>query len=226
MNGFGFQRTPVVMNLLIINALVYFAQTALSNGHEGWIFDYGALHHYRSEEFRVYQIFTSMFMHGGFFHLFFNMFALWMFGSAMETYWGSKRFITFYLICGIGAGLTQMANYAFDYANIDRLELLSHDYEMYQEILRKNVTVGASGAIMGVLAAYGFLFPNTRMFIMPIPFPIKAKWAIMGIIALDIFGGISRIPGDNIAHFAHVGGALVGLAIAFYWNRNQNRRSF
>ncbi len=226
MNGFGFQRTPVVLNLLIINALVYFAQAALSAGNEGWIYDYGALHHYRSEEFRVYQIFTSMFMHGGFFHLFFNMFALWMFGSTMETYWGSKRFITFYLICGVGAGLTQLANYAYDYSAIDKLELLSSEYDAYQELLRLNVTVGASGAIMGVLAAYGLLFPNTRMFIMPIPFPIKAKFAIMGIIALDVFGGISKVPGDNIAHFAHVGGALVGLAIAYYWHRQQNRRSY
>jgi len=226
MNGFGFQKTPVVLNLLIINALVYFAQVALGGANDMWVYDYGALHHYRSEEFRVYQVFTSMFMHGGFFHLFFNMFALWMFGSVMESYWGSKRFITFYLICGIGASLTQLANYAYDYSAIDKVELLRHEYDAYQDILRMNATVGASGAIMGVLAAYGYLFPNNKMFIMPFPFPIKAKYAIMGIIALDVFGGVSKIPGDNIAHFAHVGGALVGLALAFYWHRNKPKISY
>lgn len=226
MNGFGFQKTPVVLNLLIINALVYFAQVALGGANDMWVYDYGALHHYRSEEFRVYQVFTSMFMHAGFFHLFFNMFALWMFGSVMETYWGSMRFITFYLICGIGASLTQLANYAYDYSDIDKMELLQPAYDAYQDRLRMNATVGASGAIMGVLAAYGYLFPNNKMFIMPFPFPIKAKYAIMGIIALDVFGGVSKIPGDNIAHFAHVGGALVGLALAFYWHRNKPKISY
>lgn len=226
MNGFGFQKTPVVLNLLIINALVYFAQVALGGANDMWVYDYGALHHYRSEEFRVYQVFTSMFMHGSFIHLFFNMFALWMFGSVMESYWGSKRFITFYLICGIGASLTQLANYAYDYLDRDKLELLQPAYDAYQAELRMSVTVGASGAIMGVLAAFGYLFPNNKMFIMPFPFPIKAKYAIMGIIALDVFGGVSKIPGDNIAHFAHVGGALVGLALAFYWHRNKPKISY
>lgn len=218
----GFSRTPVVMNLLIINVIVFFAQLVFSNGmSESWVYDYGALHHYKSEDFRIYQLVTSMFMHGGFAHLFFNMFALFMFGFTMEQYLGSKKFFQLYMICGIFAGLTQMANYAVDFSQIDKLELNRGEFEYYQDILRKRVTVGASGAIMGVLAAFGMSFPNTKMFIMPIPFPIKAKWAILGMIALDVFGGVYRVAGDNIAHYAHVGGAVMGLAIAYYWKRQQ-----
>lgn len=218
----GFSRTPVVMNLLIINVIVFFAQLVFSNGmSESWVYDYGALHHYKSEDFRIYQLVTSMFMHGGFAHLFFNMFALFMFGFTMEQYLGSKKFFQLYMICGIFAGLTQMANYAVDFSQIDKLELNRDEFEYYQDILRKRVTVGASGAIMGVLAAFGMSFPNTKMFIMPIPFPIKAKWAILGMIALDVFGGVYRVAGDNIAHYAHVGGAVMGLAIAYYWKRQQ-----
>lgn len=218
----GFSRTPVVMNLLIINVIVFFAQLVFSSGmSESWVYDYGALHHYKSEDFRIYQLVTSMFMHGGFAHLFFNMFALFMFGFTMEQYLGSKKFFQLYMICGIFAGLTQMANYAVDFSQIDKLELNRGEFEYYQDILRKRVTVGASGAIMGVLAAFGMSFPNTKMFIMPIPFPIKAKWAILGMIALDVFGGVYRVAGDNIAHYAHVGGAVMGLAIAYYWKRQQ-----
>lgn len=223
----GFQRTPVVLNLLIINIIVFIAQQVLSNGiNPNLIYDIGALHHYRSEEFRIYQLVTNMFMHAGFFHLFFNMLVLWMFGSTIEQYWGSKRFLICYMVCGIAASLTQLGNYAVEYADIDNVELLRNQYDTYQAQLRLNVTVGASGAIMGIVAAYGYLFPNTRMIIMPIPFPIKAKWAILGIIAIDVFGGISQVPGDNIAHFAHVGGALMGLFFAWFWKRKDMGYSF
>jgi membrane associated rhomboid family serine protease len=153
------------------------------------------------------------------------MFALWMFGTNVERVWGPKRFLTFYLICGLGSAFAQMGAYVFDFWKIDQLQLSVEDMAQYQEILRRSATVGASGAIMGVLAAFGYLFPNTQMIILPIPVPIKAKWAILGIIALDVFGGISKIPGDNIAHFAHLGGALIGLLIVWLWNRT-NKRTF
>ena len=227
--GNSFQRTtPIVLNLIILNALAYFAQV-MFNGNDSInnVYDLFALHHYKSDEFRPYQIITHMFMHGSFFHLLFNMLALWMFGTTIEKVWGPKRFLIFYLICGIGAAFTQMGSYAFDYHSMDQAisqGLLSvqqiWDYQMQ---LRMNATVGASGAIMGVLVAFGYLFPNTQLFVMPIPFPVKAKWAIMGFIAFDIFGGISRIPGDNIAHFAHVGGALVGFLVVLYWNKTSKR---
>lgn len=223
----GFRESsPIVFNLLIINGLVFFAQFAFGGLDElSNVNDLFALHHYKSEVFRPHQLVTHMFMHGGIFHLLFNMFALWMFGGMMEKVWGPKRFLTFYLICGMAAGLAQMGNYIADFWNLDHSFLSQDDMDMYQEIMRRNATVGASGAIMGVLAAYGYTFPNTQLFIMPIPFPIKAKWAILGIIAMDIFGGFSSTANDNIAHFAHVGGALAGFLIVLYWNRN-NRKNF
>jgi membrane associated rhomboid family serine protease len=225
--GNSFQRTtPVVLNLIIINVLVFFAQMAFGGSSEtNQVYDLFALHHYKAEVFRPYQIVTHMFMHGGIFHLLFNMFALWMFGTNIERVWGPKRFLIFYLICGLGAALAQMGSYMFDWWDIDQLQLTADQMALYQERLRVTATVGASGAIMGVLAAFGYLFPNTQLIIFPIPIPVKAKWAIMGIIALDVFGGISKIPGDNIAHFAHIGGALIGLLIVWIWNRT-NKRTF
>ena len=218
--------SPIVLNLVIINALAFFAQTVFGgSGELNKVNDLFALHHYKSEDFQPYQIVTHMFMHGSFFHLLFNMIGLWMFGSMMERLWGPKRFLTFFLTCGLFAGLAQMGSYAYTYWNVDHQLLSPEDFSTYQNILRSNATVGASGAIMGILAAYGYTFPNTQLFIMPIPFPIKAKWAIMGIIALDIFGGISNSASDNIAHFAHVGGALAGFIIVLIWNKN-NRQHF
>ncbi len=214
----GFQRTtPIVLNLIIINALVFFAQKVFGDVS----FDLFALHHSGSKAFEPYQLVTHMFMHGNFFHLLFNMLALWMFGSNMERIWGPKRFLTFYLICGFGAAVAQLINYQVDYGNIPLASLDEMQRNYVEEVWLKNATVGASGAIMGILAAFGYTFPNTTLFIMPIPFPIKAKWAITGIIAIDVFGGISKIPGDNIAHFAHVGGALIGLILVIFWNKTR-----
>ena len=225
--GNSFQRTtPIVLNLIIINALVFLAQSASGDMDQlNRVNDLFALHHYKSTEFRPYQLVTHMFMHGGLFHLLFNMLALWMFGTMIERIWGPKRFLIFYLVCGLGAALAQMGSYTYDYWQIDHSALSADLYDQYQTALRLNCTVGASGAIMGVLAAFGYLFPNTKLFIMPIPFPVKAKWAIIGIIALDVFGGVSRTPNDNIAHFAHVGGALIGFLIVLYWNKT-NKQTF
>ncbi|MDB5202159.1 MAG: hypothetical protein JWQ27_1568 [Ferruginibacter sp.] len=222
-----FQRiTPVVLNLIIINALVFFAQVAFGGMDDlNSVNDLFALHHYKADVFKPHQIITHIFMHGSLMHLLFNMLALWMFGTMIERVWGPKRFIIFYLVCGIGAALTQMGSYAFDFWQIDHTALSADLNMQYQTALRLGCTVGASGAIMGVLAAYGYLFPNTTLFIMPIPFPVKAKWAIIGIILLDVFGGVSKTPGDNIAHFAHVGGAVVGILLVIFWNRT-NKQTF
>lgn len=228
--GNSFQRTsPVVLNLIIINALAFFAQKAF--GSHGMILGDGdfvtkvdelfALHYHKSQFFKPHQIVTHMFMHGGFLHLIFNMFGLWMFGSIIERLWGPKRFLIFYLICGLSAGLTQMASYAYDFSGA----VYQTEGTQQYFIAQYSATVGASGAIMGILAAYGYLFPNTELFIMPIPFPIKAKWAIMGIIAIDVFGGVSRTANDNVAHFAHIGGALIGFLIVLYWNKS-NKQTF
>ena len=187
--------------------------------------DIFALHHYKSEMFKPHQLVTHMFMHGGLFHILFNMLALWMFGTMLERIWGPKRFLIFYLICGLGAGLAQMGSYVYDFWQVDHTILDADTMNQYQTALRINCTVGASGAIMGVLAAFGYLFPNTQLFIVPIPFPVKAKWAILGMIALDVFGGVSRTANDNIAHFAHVGGALIGFLIVLFWNKT-NKQTF
>jgi membrane associated rhomboid family serine protease len=132
-------------------------------------------------------------------HILFNMFALWMFGSNLERFWGAKRFLTFYLLCGLAAGITQLV------------------------MQRDGTAVGASGAIMGIMAGFAYLFPNTEMFIMFIPIPIKAKYVVPGFMALDLFGGISG--GDNIAHWAHLGGAFAGLIIVIIWNKT-NKKTF
>ena len=226
-NGNRFQQTtPIVLNLIIINVLVYVAQT-LTGGLQGsdTTTDLFALHHYKSTYFQPYQVVTHMFMHGGFFHLLFNMFALWMFGTMVERVWGAKKFLIFYFICGLGAAFFQMGSYAFDWWAVDHAILTDDVLVQYQQRLREQATVGVSGAIMGVLAAFGYLFPNTEMIIFPIPIPIKAKWAIMGMIALDVFGGVVKVQGDNIAHFAHIGGALIGFLLVLYWNKT-NKKTF
>ena len=220
------RTTPIVLNLIIINILCFLAQNMLGGpGEVNDAMDLFALHHIGSEYFQPWQLVTHMFMHGGLMHLLFNMLALWMFGSTVETVWGPRRFLIFYFVCGIAAAITQLGSYFYDYHSLDSIKMTTEEYARYQEMLRYSATVGASGAIMGVLAAFGYLFPNTQLFIMPIPFPIKAKWAILFIILIDVFGGIASTPGDNIAHFAHVGGALTGFLIVFFQNR-MNKRDF
>jgi membrane associated rhomboid family serine protease len=223
--GNSFQRTTqVVLNLIIANVIVFIAQM-MFGGMDSKVTDLFALHHYKSDEFKLHQIITHMFMHGSITHLLFNMFGLWMFGAMIERIWGPKRFIIFYFACGIGAALAQMGSYAFAYYDIDNATLTLDQLIQYQNALRGNATVGASGAIMGILAAFGYLFPNTEMMIIPIPIPIKAKWAILGIIAIDLFSGIAGKSGDNIAHFAHLGGAITGFLIVYIQNK-KNKKTF
>jgi hypothetical protein len=224
----SFRSTPqIVLNLIIINTLVFFAQNIFGGMNEFSKFNnLFALHHFKSPDFRPYQLVTHMFMHGSFFHLLANMFGLWMFGSMMERVWGPKKFLTFFIICGLGAAFAQLGSYIHDYWSIDHMAITSEEYSVYVDILRRNATVGASGAIMGILAAYGYTFPNTQLIIFPIPIPVKAKWAIIGIIAMDILGGISNSVGDNIAHFAHIGGALIGFIIVLIWNKTDKRHFY
>jgi membrane associated rhomboid family serine protease len=223
-----FQRTsPIVLNLIIINSLVFLAQMAFGGMNDvNWINDWFALHHYKADVFKPHQLITHIFMHGGFMHLLLNMLGLWMFGSLMERLWGPKRFLLFYLICGVVAGLAQMGSYVWQFWNLDHASMSFEEVEVYQQILAQSATVGASGAIMGVLAAYGYTFPNTQLFIFPIPFPIKTKWAVTGIVLIDFFSGIANSAQDNVAHFAHIGGAICGLIIVLIWNKNNRQRFF
>ena len=151
------------------------------------------------------------------------MFSLYMFGRMIENMWGAKRFLIFYFICGIGAAVVQLISYAYSFSVYDKMVMSYDQVIQYQEALRMNATVGASGAIMGVIAAFGYLFQNVEMMIIPIPIPIKAKWAVLGFIAVDVFSGIAGRPGDNVAHFAHIGGALTGFLIVYFQNRESKR---
>lgn len=221
-----FQVLPVVIkNLIIINGLVWLAQITIGKDLLS-IEDLFALHHFSSQNYHPWQYITYMFLHSSssFFHILFNMFALWMFGSTLENLWGPGRFLIFYLVCGLGAGITQVLALTYDlsqYTAMYEIGKISAD-ELYMMI---NVpTLGASGAVMGIFAAFAYTFPNSQMIILPIPFPIKAKWALLGLAALDLIGGVSSAS-TGIAHFAHLGGAAVGIIIVMIWNRN-NRRHF
>ncbi len=201
--GNAMQRTtPVVLNLIIINALVYVAQMILDKTMD--FTSMIALYSYQSEFFRPYQLVTHMFAHdpSSIFHILFNMYALWMFGSVLERVWGPKRFLIFYLVCGLAAGVAQMVTMS-----------------------PMGLAVGASGAIMGLLAAFAYLFPNTQFYILPFPFPIKAKYMVAIYAAIDLFGGLHPGGADNIAHFAHLGGMVMGFILVIIWNKT-NKKTF
>lgn len=196
--SFG-KTTPVVLNLLIINALVFVVQN-IFDGPEQVVTNWMALYPFDSSYFRPWQLITHMFTHGGFGHILFNMFALWSFGGWLENEWGAKKFLIFYFACGLVAAAAQM-------------------------LLSNSPAIGASGAIMGVLAGFAWLFPNAELFLFPIPFPVKAKYAILVIAGIDIFGGVYP-TGDNIAHWAHLGGLLMGFALAIFWKKKPGAQQY
>jgi len=222
----GFQGIPpVIKNLVIANVLFFLAEMTFGNPFTGPL----ALHYYDHPDFHFWQLASYMFLHAGWQHILFNMFALWMFGSTVEDVWGGKRFLIFYLICGVGAALFQMGVMAIEMnvllnkvnaGSISKEEFLAYGGNIY------NMTVvGASGAINGVMVAFAYLFPNAPMFIFFIPVPIKAKYIVIGYFLIDLFGGINPRSGDNVAHFAHVGGAIIGLILVMTMNKT-NRRTF
>lgn len=221
----GWQVLPtIIKNLIIINALVWLAQITLGkNGVP--MEDLFALHYIQSDFYKPWQFLTYMFLHdpGGPFHILFNMLALWMFGATLENLWGPVRFLLFYILCGLFAGFVQVLAMGYD---INQAVALYNEGRIPagEVIGLTNVPVlGASGAVMGIFAAFAYLFPNSQLFIFPIPFPIKAKWALIGFVAYDLFGGLSR--GGGVAHFAHIGGAVLGIILVIIWNR-KNRRNF
>ncbi|MBR4138301.1 MAG: rhomboid family intramembrane serine protease [Bacteroidales bacterium] len=214
----GFSILPVVVkNLLIINIIFFLATWAAEVVWRIDLSDYLGLHYIGASDFRPYQFVTYMFMHGNFAHIFFNMFALWMFGNTIENAWGPKKFLIFYFVCGIGAGLTQelvqyiqlhdiIANY--EYVRIGNRSIPVDEY------LNMLTTVGASGAVYGILLAFGMMWPNSRIYIY-FAIPIKAKWFVIIYGLIELFSGFSSV--DNVAHFAHVGGMLFGLILILYW---------
>lgn len=275
----GFSMLPVVVkNILIINVIMFLAsQVFISRGID--LNDMLGLHYFLSEKFRLWQFITYMFMHGNFPHLFFNMFAVFMFGGAMENMWGPKKFLTFYIITGLGAAVAHYAIVYFqlnaslaninDYIaspSVDKLQSLitsntfsgfsSREFneslqsfiQTFNETYSKNpseaiqmsvdfmkeskmavynapVVVGASGAIFGLLLAYGMTFPNNYLYVYLV-LPIKAKYFVIIYGLIELFSGVANYSGDNVAHFAHLGGLLTGFIIIQYWKyKNRNRRN-
>lgn len=242
MIGRGFGSIPhVVKNLLILNgimfALLYFFEMNGSN-----LNSILGLYYWGSDLFEPYQIISHMFMHGNLMHIFFNMFALWMFGTALEQVWGGKRFLIFYIITGLGAALLHSLVIHFQVIGIEnsltpeQIEFVKATIsntetrdmgataamqDLYDYLVRP--TVGASGAIYGILLGFAMLFPNTKLMLLFFPVPIKAKYFVLMLTALELFLGISQFRGDNIAHFAHLGGALFGFILIKIWQKSRNR---
>jgi membrane associated rhomboid family serine protease len=266
---------PVVKNILIISGILFLATELLKLKSGIDLTDHLGLHYYSAELFKPYQFITYIFMHGDLSHIFFNMFAVWTFGSVLENVWGSKRFLVFYLITGLGAALAQYIVFYFDISSFDQdvnALLQSSDIEKFtsffnngglkgritsatvgqynsfveeynlaltqdvnqavflakeflssiqQHYINAHVVVGASGSLFGLLGAFGLMFPNTVLYMMFIPIPIKAKYFVAIYGAIELFSGISQFSGDNVAHFAHLGGLAVGLVIVLIWRKNR-----
>ena len=243
MNDFKYRPSsfpPVIKNLLIINVLVWLAQITLdSQFHLTEKLSLypvipAELQHLLAKEypgaphFEPYQIATHMFSHSPslFIHIIFNMLALWMFGRVLENLWGPKRFLLFYFACGVGAAACHLLMQYFRSEQLLQAVLSEDANRMAKYAGALAPALGASGAIMGIFAAFGYLFPNTPLLIMPIPFPIKAKWAVIAAAAIDLFGGVANVSGDNVAHFAHLGGAITGFIIVLIWNKTNRRRFY
>ncbi len=231
-NGFLSSIPAVTKNLLIINILMW-AVTSLLGGN--FNFDrYLGLHYWEAPDFNVVQFITYMFMHANFTHLFFNMFSLFMFGVILERALGQKRYLFYYISCGIGAALVQEVVWTFTCLDALRLEnqegfivlqgqealsyLLQHDVGELNRFYNLFVTVGASGAVFGLLLAFAMLFPNMPMYLFFIPIPIKAKWMVLGYGALELAFGVTGAQ-SAVAHFAHLGGMLFGFFMIWYWKK-------
>ena len=213
---------PVTKNLIIINLLFFLAKIVL--GYRGVDLDNMlGLHFCLAPDFRFYQFFTYMFMHGGIAHIVFNMFAVWMFGRVMESYWGSRRFLLYYMVCGVGAGLVQEGVQYVQYVweGLAAYESVNIGYGIISmgDYLNRWTTIGASGAVYGILLAFGMSFPNERLFIFPLPVPIKAKFFVVGYAVIELLSALGN-SGDGVAHFAHLGGMVFGLLLILYWRRH------
>ncbi|HBS88574.1 MAG: rhomboid family intramembrane serine protease [Bacteroidetes bacterium GWF2_38_335] len=242
-SGFG-NIPPVVKNLLIINVLFFLATLVLQARNNFDLNGYLGLYYPASENFKPVQFVTYMFLHGSFFHLFFNMFALYMFGRMIEMVWGPKRFFIYYFVTGIGAAITQLAIAYFQAAPIEAQlpaeainavikegpAILDTQRNWSDPLIGKlnliyNIPmVGASGAIFGILLAFGMLFPNVELMLLFPPIPIKAKYMVIFYGLAEFYFGVANRSGDNVAHFAHLGGMLFGIIFIFVWNKHKFNR--
>ncbi|MDC1024393.1 rhomboid family intramembrane serine protease [Flavobacteriales bacterium] len=227
----NFSELPeVVKNLLILNGLFFLATVSLSNLGIDLVKILG-LHQFQSTDFRPHQLITHLFMHGNFTHLFFNMFALWMFGKILENVWGSKRFLIYYMITGIGAAsihllisqyqIISISNQIPEMVNLAIEGRYNPSIPISKKLTQLIITptVGASGAVFGLLLAFGMLFPNALLYLY-FAIPIKAKYFVIGYGLIELYSGISNNPADNVAHFAHLGGMIFGFFLIKYWKNN------
>ncbi|MCK4921419.1 MAG: rhomboid family intramembrane serine protease [Bacteroidales bacterium] len=230
---------PVVKNLLIINGLMFLGLFGFESAFGIDLNRVLGLFYFKSPYFEPYQIVTHMFMHGSITHIFFNMFALWMFGRVLEQVWGSKRFLIYYFATGLGAASLHMLVNHITLAPALKQVIEAYGIENFDEttinqllntgtLIAQKVgiglyvpTVGASGAVFGLLLAFGMLFPNTRLMLLFPPIPIKAKYFVMGYGAIELYLGLTQ-PGSNVAHFAHLGGMLFGFLLIKYWKTNSS----
>jgi len=274
----------VVKNLLIINGLFFLATIVIDSAFHYDLTDVLGLHYIGAESFQVHQFVTHMFMHGGasaenlsLMHIFSNMFSLWMFGSTIENYWGPKKFLIYYLVTGLGAGLiysiyvwydiyqlqqgldflknnpsphlfTEFVNsniplgnlpkgYVRDIFNVksswvnnpDSAAMAQKAHELASDFVNFKLNmpmVGASGAVFGILIAFGMLFPNLEIMFIFLPIPIKAKYFVLGYGVFELYNGFQNNPADNVAHFAHLGGMLIGYFLIKFWNSNRNNHQY
>ena len=232
---------PITRNILIINAIVWLACLAFERLNIDLANILG-IHYFQSRGFQLFQIITYMFTHVNLTHIFFNMFAVFMFGTVLERRWGAKRYLSYYMITGIGAGLIQIL---VCHCRIQLLlpdlpaEALNAVHGQGYDLLRQNMnfveklgdlnllynvtTIGASGAVFGILLAFGMLYPNTPLFLMFIPIPIKAKYFVVIYGLIELYLGFANHAGDNVAHFAHLGGMLFGLIMLLYWRQKEKK---
>ena len=228
-----FAGLPVVTkNIIIINVIMYLATLAFETVNIDLVKLFG-LHYYLADDFKPHQFITYIFMHGGFSHILFNMLGVYIFGQVLEQVWGPKRYLIFYILTGLGAALAQyiimhfeisdvldIVNQDINSRNLDtsqRTELINQKYEY----LNKHVIIGASGSLFGLLGGFGMLFPNSELYLYFF-IPIKAKWLVILYGGFEIFSGLQNNPTDNVAHFAHIGGLLVGIALVLFWRKDRN----
>jgi len=244
MNGYGrgiLDLPPVVKNIIMINVIMILAYFAANSVFGIDLNSLLGLYFPKSEQFKPLQIVTHMFMHGGIWHIFFNMYALFIFGPVLENVWGPKRFFIFYMVCGLGAAFTHESviflqyNHLINSLSPENIQAVLTEGTTYfhqgkvftdpdmqsLQLLLNTPTVGASGAIFGVLLAFGVLFPNTQLMLLIPPIPIKAKYLVMGYGALELYLAVTQ-PGSNIAHAAHLGGMLFGYLLIRYWRKTTN----
>ncbi len=224
-SGFLSSIPPVTKNLIIINVLFWVASLALPRVGIDLV-DLLGLHFFGAPDFKIYQLVSYIFMHDtrSFSHVFFNMFAVYMFGRVLENVWGPKRFLTFYLVTGIGAGIVQEAVWFFGlhdllFASQELVNIGGGQIIGKGDYLNYFVTIGASGAVFGILLAFAMLFPDVSLYLMFIPIPIKAKYFVIFYGLAELFLGVASFGGDTVAHFAHLGGMLFGFFLIRYWKK-------